>query len=144
MTRLGPAGYPATRIVAPAQTGTRGLPGAAAGAEGDRSQAPPAREPAPLPGEGMLLPGDRGCGAGGLLTAVAAAGAKFLTRGTSTGKPPVLEVLPAARPCPDRTGSRVWIIEADLLITGTAGSRTADHYRLISTLTDHRRYRRPG
>ena len=32
------------------------------------------------------------------------------------------------------------IIEADLVVTGADGSRLADSYRLITTLTDHRRY----
>lgn len=33
------------------------------------------------------------------------------------------------------------IIEADVTMTGADGSRTGDRYRLITTLTDHRRYR---
>jgi hypothetical protein len=140
MTRLGLAGYPAMRIVALAETGTRGLLGAVTGAKGDRSEAPLARQLVPLLGKGMLLLGDRAYDAGGLLTAIAATGAKFLIRGTSTRKPPVLEVLPDGSYLSELDGLKVRIIEADLLITGTDGSRIGDHYRLITTLTDHRRY----
>jgi len=34
----------------------------------------------------------------------------------------------------------VRIIEADLAVTGADGSRIKDTYRLITTLTDYRRY----
>src|SRR5258708_39337218 len=40
MTRLGLAGYPAMRIVALAETGTRGLLGAVIGGKGDRNEVP--------------------------------------------------------------------------------------------------------
>src|SRR6266568_2294915 len=113
--RLGLAGYPAMRIVALAETGTRGLLGAVIGSKGDRNEAPLARKLVPLLGKGMLMLGDRAYDAAGLLTGIAATGADFLVRGTSTRKPPVLEILPD-------------------------GSRIGDHYRLITTLLDHRRY----
>src|SRR5260370_651481 len=44
MTRLCLAGYPAIRIVALAETGTRGLLGAVIGSKGDRNEAPLARQ----------------------------------------------------------------------------------------------------
>ena len=137
---LGMAGYPAMRIVTLAETGTRGLLGAVLGTKKDRNESPLARELVPLLGPGMLVLGDRAYDAGGLLTAIAAAGAKFLVRGTSTRKPPVLEVLPDGSYLSELDGLKVRIIEADLLVTGTDGSRIGDHYRLITTLTDHRRY----
>jgi Insertion element 4 transposase N-terminal len=59
MTRLGLAGYPAMRIVALAETGTRGLLGAVIGGKGDRNEAPLARKLVPLLREGMLLLADR-------------------------------------------------------------------------------------
>ena len=43
MTRLGLAGYPAMRIVALAETGTRGLLGAVIGGKGERAEVPLAR-----------------------------------------------------------------------------------------------------
>ena len=74
MTRLGLAGYPAMRIVALAETGTRGLLGAVIGGKGDRNEAPLARKLVPLLCEGMLLLADRAYDAAGLLAAVAVTG----------------------------------------------------------------------
>src|SRR6266702_3773277 len=139
-SRLGLAGYPAVRVVALAETGTRGLLGAVIGAKGDRNEAPLARKLVPLLGKGMLMLGDRAYDAAGLLTGIAATGADFLVRGTSTRKPPVLEILPDGSYLSELDGLTVRIIEADLLVTGTDGSRIGDNYRLITTLTDHRRY----
>ena len=139
-SRLGLAGYPAMRIVALAETGTRGLLGAVTGSRGDRNEAPLARKLVPLLGKGMLALGDRAYDAAGLLAGIAATGADFLVRGTSTRKPPVLEILPDGSYLSELDGLTVRIIEADLLVTGTDGSRIGDHYRLITTLTDHRRY----
>src|SRR5260370_745534 len=139
-SRLGLAGYPAMRIVALAETGTRGLLGAVIGSKGERSEAPLARKLAPLLGQGMLALGDRAYDAAGLLAGSAAPGADFLVRGTSTGKPPVLEILPDGSCLSELDGLKVRIIEAGLLVTGADGSRIGDHYRLITTLTDHRHY----
>ncbi len=139
-SRLGLAGYPALRLVALAETGTRALLGAVIGAKGDRNEAPLARQLVPLLGKGMLLLADRAYDASGLLAAIAATGAQLLCRGTSTRKPPVLRVLPDGSYLSELDGLKVRIIEADLLITGTDGSRIGDRYRLITTLLDHRRY----
>ena len=140
MTRLGLAGYPAMRIVALAETGTRGLLGAVLGGKGDRNEAPLARKLVPLLGEGMLLLADRAYDAAGLLAAVAAAGAHFLVRGSASRKPAVLEVLPDGSYLSQIDGLKVRIIEADLDVTGADGTRIGDNYRLITTLTDWRRY----
>jgi hypothetical protein len=139
-SRLGLAGYPALRIVALAETGTRGLLGAVIGARGDRNEAPLARRLVPLLTKGMLVLADRAYDSGGLLAAIAATGAMFLCRGTGTRKPPVLGLLDDGSYLSDLDGLEVRIIEADLLVTGTDGSRIGDRYRLITTLLDHRRY----
>jgi hypothetical protein len=56
--RMGFAGYPALRVMALAETGTRGLLGATAGSADDRDEAHLARRLLSLPGPGMLvLPG---------------------------------------------------------------------------------------
>ena len=47
ITQLGIAGYPALRIVALAETGTRGLLGAVIGGKGERSEVPLARKLVP-------------------------------------------------------------------------------------------------
>ena len=94
MTHLGIAGYPALRIVALAETGTRGLLGAVIGGKGERSEVPLARKLVPLLGEGMLLLADRAYDAATLLSEVAATGSHFLVRGSASRKPAVSEVLP--------------------------------------------------
>ena len=90
------------RIVALAETGTRGLLGAVIGGKGERSEVPLARTLVPLLREGMLLLADRTYDAADLMTRVSAAGAHILIRGTATRKPPVDEVLPVLLPVPDR------------------------------------------
>ncbi len=140
MTRLGLAGYLAMRIVALAETGTRGLLGAVIGGKGDRNETPLARKLVPLLCEGMLLLADRAYDAAGLLAAVAATGAHFLVRGSASRKPPVPEVLPDGSCLSQIDGLEVRIIEADLDVHGADGTRIGDNYRLITTLTDWRRY----
>src|SRR5262249_62029227 len=55
-------------------------------------------------------------------------------------RPPVRGHLPdgSYRPCLDGLTARV--IEARLTMTGADGSRVSDSYRLITTLTGHRRF----
>ena len=69
-----------------------------------------------------------------------AAGAMLLARATSTRNPRVLEHLPDGSWLACLDGLNVRIIEADVAMTGGGGGRVADRYRLITTLTDHRRY----
>ena len=120
--RLGLAGYPAMRIVALAETGTRGLLGAVIGGQGDRRGAAGPQAGALL-GEGMLLLADRAYDAAGLLAAVAATGAHFLVRGSASRKPAVVEVLPDGSYLSQIDGLKVRIIEADLDVTGADGTR---------------------
>src|SRR5437763_7865685 len=140
MTCLGLAGYPAMRIVALAETGTRGLLGAVIGGKGERSEVPLARKLVPLLREGMLLLADRAYDAADLLKEAAATGAHFLVRGSATRKPPVDEVLPDGSYLSRVDGLRVRIIEAGLDVHGADGTRLGDSYRLITTLLDWRRY----
>jgi Insertion element 4 transposase N-terminal len=53
--RLGMAGYPALRVMALAETGTRGLLGATLGSRADRDETSLARRLLHLPGPGMLV-----------------------------------------------------------------------------------------
>jgi hypothetical protein len=140
MTHLGIAGYPAMRIVALAETGTRGLLGAVIGGRGERSEVPLARKLVPLLREGMLLLADRAYDAADLLKEVSAGGAHFLVRGSAARKPAVDEVLPDGSYLSRLDGLRVRIIEAGLDVHGADGTRLGDSYRLITTLTDWRRY----
>lgn len=139
ITQPGIAGYPAMRIVALAETGTRGLPGAVIGGKGERSEVPLARKLVPLLGKGMLLLADRAYDAGDLMKEISATGAHFLVRGTAARKPPVDEVLPDGSYLSRIDGLRVRITGAALDVHGADGTRLGDGYRLITTLLDHRR-----
>ena len=79
--RMGFAGYPTLRLMALAETGTRGLLGAALGSAADRDEASLARRLLPLLRPGMLVLLDRAFDANVFLGEVAATGALLLARG---------------------------------------------------------------
>ena len=137
---MGFAGYPTLRLMTLAETGTRGLPGAALGSAADRDEATVARRLLPLLRPGMLILLDRAFDANAFLGEVAATGAMLLARAKSTRHPPVLGHLPDGSYLSHLDGLDVRIIEATLTVTGADGSRVRDSYRLITTLTDHRRF----
>src|SRR2546430_2305238 len=116
------------RIVALAETGTRGLLGAVIGGQGERAEVPLARKLVTLLGEGMLLLAGRAYDAADLLTAIAATGAQFLVRGSASRKPGVGQILPDGSYLSQVDGLRVRIIEADLDVHG-AGSRPRPGHR---------------
>jgi hypothetical protein len=144
--RLGLAGYPALRLMVLAETGTRGLLGATIGCVSGRDEARLARRLLHLLGPGMLILLDRGFDDGAFFAEITATGAALLARAKSARKPAVLGHLPDGSYLSrldskdGRHSLEVRIIEAHLAMTGTDGSRVADAYRLITTLTDHRRY----
>lgn len=138
--QLAFAGYPAVWVMCLVETGTRGLLGAAIGGAigkaGDRDETHLARRLLGLLGPGMLLLADRAYDSGEFLAAVDRTGAKFLVRGGSTRKPPVLRHLPDGSYLSDIAGLAVRIIEADLAMHGADGTAVHDSYRLITTLLD--------
>jgi len=138
--RMGFAGYPTLRVMALAETGTRGLLGATVGSADDRDEAHLARRLLSLLGPGMLVLLDRGFDGNAFLAEVHATGAALLARAKPTRNPCVLTHLPDGSYLSDLDGLDVRIIEAEVAMTGADGSRTADRYRLITTLTDHNRY----
>ena len=139
--RLGLAGYPALRVMALAETGTRGLLGATVGSVSARDEARLARRLLRLLGPGMLILLDRAFDDCAFFAAVDATGAALLARAKSTRKPLVLRHLPDGSYLSRLdSGLDVRIIEAGVVMNGADGSRVADSYRLITTLTDHRRY----
>ncbi|WP_207926998.1 IS4 family transposase [Actinocrispum wychmicini] len=136
----GWAGYPNLRLMALVETGTRALLGATVGGADKRDELGLAGELVGLLRPGMLVLADRAFDAAALFTRIARTGADFLIRGKLTRKPRVLCHLPDGSYLSILDGRTVRIIAADLAITGTDGSRTGDHYRLITTLLDHRRH----
>jgi len=139
--RLGLAGYPALRVMALAETGTRGLLGATVGSVSERDETRLARRLLPLLGPGMLVLLDRAFDGAAFFAEIAATGAVLLARAKSTRKPLVLRHLPDGSYLSSLDGGlAVRIIEAGVVMTGADGSRVADSYRLITTLTDYRRY----
>ena len=138
--RMGLAGYPTLRLMALAETGTRGLLGATIGSASDRDEAHLARRLLPLLGPGMLVLLDRAFDANAFLAEIAGTGAMLLARAKSTRNPPVLEHLPDGSYLSRLDDLPVRMIDAQVAMTGADGSRVADGYRLITTLTDHRAF----
>ena len=138
--RMGFAGYPTLRLMALAETGTRGLLGAALGSAADRDEATVARRLLPLLRPGMLVLLDRAFDANAFLREVSATGALLVARAKSTRHPYVLGHLPDGSYLSDLGGLTVRMIEASVTVTGANGSRVRDGYRLITTLMDHRRF----
>jgi hypothetical protein len=138
--RMGFAGYPALRLMALAETGTRGLLGAALGSAADRDEATVARRLLHLLGPGMVILLDRAFDANAFLREVAATGALLVARAKSTRHPLVLGHLPDGSYLSCLGGLAVRIIEASVTVTGADGSRVRGSYRLITTLLDHRRF----
>ena len=140
--RMSWAGYPTLRLMALAETGTRGLLGATVGSVTDRDEITPGP------------PAAARCCARACWSCWTAAStpAGFFAEITRTGAMLLCPgpCLPQARrSCehlPDGSylscldGLAVRIIEAGVVVTGADGTRIADSYRLITTLTDHRRY----
>jgi hypothetical protein len=138
--RMGFAGYPTLRLMTLAETGTRGLPGAALGPAADRDEATVARRLLPLLRPGMLILLDRAFDGSAFLREVAATGALLVARAKSTRHPAVLGHLPDGSYLSGLGGLAVRIIEAMVTVTGADGSRVRGSYRLITTLLDHRRF----
>jgi hypothetical protein len=134
----GFAGYPALRLMALAETGTRGLPGAAIGAAADGDEPALARRLLHLLGPGMLVLMDRAYDGAAFLAEVAGTGAQFLVRGKASRRPDVLEILPDGSWLSRIGGLPVRIIEAHVTVAGKDGSSCGDSCRLITTLLDHR------
>jgi hypothetical protein len=138
--RMGFAGYPTIRMMTLIETGTRAVLGAVLGSATDRDEASLARRLLVLLRPRMLVLLDRAFDAAGFLKDLNRTGAKFLVRGKSTRRPPVLAHLPDGSFLSDLDGLTVRIIDAELTVTGADGSRVGDRYRLITTLLDHDRH----
>jgi hypothetical protein len=139
---LGVTGYPAVELMTLVETGTRALAGAVFGppATGETDYA---RQLLHLLRRDMLVLTDRGFDAAGFLHAIAATGARFLTRLTGTRKLAVAARLEDGTFL-SRIGTlTVRVIEAEITVTCADGTRWCGRYRLATTLLNPRRYPAP-
>ncbi|MGW7825226.1 IS4 family transposase [Streptomyces puniciscabiei] len=133
----GMAGYPALRLLALCETGTRGLLGAVFGPSTTGEMAYAARL-LPLLTPRMLLLADRGFDADAFLTSVSDTGAQLLVRLNPRRRPAVLATLPDGSFLTRFNGLKLRIIEAHITATTSNGKHIGDHYWLATTLLDHR------
>ena len=138
--KAGFAGYPLVHLMALAETGTRALLGAVIGCAADGGEPALARGLLHLLGPGMLVLADRAFDTNAFLAAVAGTRAHLLVRARATRSPRVTQVLPDGSWLAEIGGLPVRLVEAAVTVTGAGGARWSDRYRLITTLTDHRRY----
>ena len=136
----GYAGYPALRLLALAETGTRALLGAVIGTAADGDEPALARRLLHLLGPGLLVLADRAYDQAAFLAAVAGTGAQFLVRVKASRCLDVVQVLPDGSWLSRIGALDVRVIDAGITVTGADGSRCGDRYRLVTTLTSDRRY----
>ena len=133
----GWSGYPHLMLMVLCETGTRGLLGAVFG-PADIDERDWARRLLPLLDARMLVLADRGFDADDFAAEVAGTGAQFLIRATAARNPPVLARLSDGSFLSRLGALPVRIIDVDVVVTLTDGTRNAERYRLITTLTDAR------
>ena len=133
--KAGRAGYPAVRLMALAETGTRGLLGAVFG-PCDAGETAYASRLLHLLAPGMLVLADRAFDANEFLAAVAATGAEFLVRLDAGRRPPVLAVLQDGSFLTRIGGLAVRVIDAGITVTCKDGTVLHGSYRLATTLAD--------
>jgi hypothetical protein len=139
--RCGGGSYPTLRLLAVLACGTRTIIDAVYGPASSGETTYAQRLVGSLHA-GMLVLADRGFAAGGLFAAFTGTGADLIVR-TKTGKgAPHLPVLRRHRDGSYRStfgGRIVRVVDAEITIKTTAGTRTGV-YRLITSLLDHHRH----
>lgn len=137
--RYGTDGYPMLKIMVLCETGTRALLGAVFGPTPEKETGY-AEQLLPLLDDGMLLLNDRGFDSDDFLAKAAATGAQLLVRLKGTRTPARWAPLPDGTFLTRINGTKLRIIDARITVTTAKGLRLEGHYRLATTLTDHRRY----
>ncbi len=137
--RYGTDGYPMLKIMVLCETGTRALLGAVFGPTPEKETGY-AEQLLPLLDGGMLLLNDRGFDSDDFLAKAAATGAQLLVRLKGTRTPARWALLPDGSFLTRINGTRLRVIDAHIAVTTAKGLRLEGHYRLATTLTDHRRY----
>ncbi|MER5264182.1 IS4 family transposase [Actinosynnema sp. NPDC002837] len=135
----GGSGYPLLRLVAVVACGTRTVIDAVFGpiSVGETTQVPRLLR---CLRPGMLLLADRNFAVADLVTGIAVTGADLLIR-CKNGRPlPDLDVLSDGSRLSRLGGIAVRVVDADVTVTLTGGTRHTGHYRLVTTLLDHHRH----
>ncbi|MFE4961081.1 IS4 family transposase [Streptomyces sp. NPDC056653] len=135
--RYGPGGYPRLMLMTLCETGTRGLIGAVFG-PATKGETDYAHDLVAHLTSDMLLLADRAFDSNELLADIAAQGAQFLVRATSTRRPPVLALLPDGSYLTRIGGLPLRVIEAEIHSRTAGGGAFGGTYRLLTTLSDHR------
>ncbi|NGO13793.1 IS4 family transposase [Streptomyces sp. HC44] len=132
-------GYPTLELMTLIETGTRGLVGAVFGptAEGETSYA--GRLLHLLPPD-MLVLWDKGFDSNAFLASVTDTGAQVLGRLRSNRRTPVLTLLADGSYLSVIGTVKVRVIDAQIAVTCADGTSFTGSYRLVTTLTDARRY----
>ncbi len=132
-------GYPTLELMALVETGTRALLGAVFGptAEGETSYA---RRLLHLLRPDLLVLWDKGFDGNAFLAAVIATRAQILGRLRSNRRTPVLTRLCDGSYLSVIGTARVRVIDAQITVTCADGTVFTGSYRLVTTLTDARRY----
>jgi hypothetical protein len=134
----GGSGYPQLRLTALLACGTRTLIDAVYSSTTVGEQAHAITLTRSLH-SGMIVLADRYFAVFGVLTAIEATGADLLVRVKSSQRLPVLRRLPDGSYLSSFGPLTVRVVDAQITIATSAG-RATGLYRLVTTLTDHRRY----
>lgn len=137
--RYGTDGYPMLKIMVLCETGTRALLGAVFGPTPEKETGY-AEHLLPLLDHSVLLLNDRGFDSDDFLAKAAATGAQLLVRLKGTRTPARRALLPDGSFLTRINGTQLRIIDAHIAVTTAQGLRLQGHYRLATTLTDHRHY----
>ena len=132
-------GFPRICLMTLVETGTRALVGAVFGTTGIGEIAYATRL-LHLLGVGMLVLWDRGFDSAEFLAAVHGTGAKILGRMTGNRRPPVLVRLSDGSYLSRIGGVPARVIEAEITVRCQDGTAFTGAYRLVTTLTCHRRH----
>lgn len=130
-------GYPMLMLMTLVETGTRALLGAVFGPR-DTGEIQYASRLLHLLRPDMLVLWDKGFDGDEFIAAVHATDAKLLGRLRGNRRPPILARLSDGSHLSHLGGVPVRTLEASITVTCQDGTRFTGHYRLVTTLTDHR------
>ncbi|WP_405181317.1 IS4 family transposase [Nocardia sp. NBC_01377] len=135
----GESGYPMLRLLTVVACGTRTVIDAVFGTHGISEQAYAPQLFGCLR-EGMLLLADRNSAVAALITQIAETKADLLVRAKTGHAVPMIERSADGSWLTLKGQIVVRVIDADIEVAPHGGPRRTEHYRLLTTLTDHRRY----